>query len=383
MSARPVDNMRTPKSSLMVVLLNRLCLFSVILLGMATPLSAQQPDVVENEAAVGIDLLIEVKAAAEAEQRAQTQADEEKQARDRARSLEINQELLLRQQALENMRGELGIYDPALLEAYSDLAGFYNEIEDYENAVKLFTDALQVARISSGLDSETQLPVLIRLIELNRKLEAWQEVDDLHALSLHINSRLYPLTDSRYLAYVETYGSWKLELLRDNLLQQNFRGLANDASDLSEFYERIIVAIEDQPDVGVNNLLHLVSDKAQADLALARSVASTPVSAFEGLASRVITQTRCQNVRTTSGTIVRQCYNVQVENPRYRQSQRDAKKSAMNRHTRDIVRSIERLETIRATTTELSAAQLRELDNQIVQLQTQSDQLQRAGRRLL
>jgi tetratricopeptide (TPR) repeat protein len=374
---------KTSESSLIIAVLIRLCLWSVILLGMATSLWAQQPDVVENEAPAGIDLLIEVKAAAEAGQRAQEHADEEKQARDRARSLEIGRELILRQQALENLRSELGIYDPALLEAYSDLAGFYNEIEDYENAVKLFTDALQVARISSGLDSETQLPVLSNLIDLNRKLEAWQEVDDLHELSLHINTRLYPLTDSHYLAYAEIYGNWKLELLRDNLLQQDFRGLANDASDLSEFYERLIVGIEDQPDVGITNLLHLVSDKVQADLALARSVASTPASAFEGLASRFITQTRCQNVRTTSGAVVRQCYNVQVENPRYRQSQRDAKRSAMNRHTRDIVRSIERLETIRATTTELSAAQLRELDNQIVQLQTQSEQFLRAERRLL
>ena len=383
MSARLVHKMKTRESPLTVALLIRLCLSAVILLGMATSLWAQQPDVVENDAAVGIDLLIEVKAAAEAEQQAQVQADQEKQARDQARSLEISRQLSLRQRALEDMRSELGIYDPALLEAYSDLAGFYDEIEDYENAVKLFTDALQVARISSGLDSETQLPVLIKLINLNRKLEAWQEVDDLYELSLHINGRLYPLTDSHYLAYAETYGSWKLELLRDNLLQQNFRSLANDAGDLSEFYERIIVSIEDQPDVGVNNLLHLVSDKAQADLALARSVASTPVTAFEGLANRFITQTRCRNVSTTGGAIVRQCYNVQVENPRYRQSQRDAKQSAMNRHTRDIVRSIERLETIRATTTELSAAQLRELDNKIVQLQTQSEQLRRAGRRLL
>jgi len=383
MSGRPVHIVKTSESSLIIAVLIRLCLWSVILLGMATSLWAQQPDVVENEAPAGIDLLIGVKAAAEAGQRAQAHADEEKQARDRARSLEIGRELILRQQALENLRSELGIYDPALLEAYSDLAGFYNEIEDYENAVKLFTDALQVARISSGLDSETQLPVLSNLIDLNRKLEAWQEVDDLHELSLHINTRLYPLTDSHYLAYAEIYGNWKLELLRDNLLQQNFRGLANDASDLSEFYERLIVGIEDQPDVGITNLLHLVSDKVQADLALARSVASTPASAFEGLASRFITQTRCQNVRTTSGAVVRQCYNVQVENPRYRQSQRDAKRTAMNRHTRDIVRSIERLETIRATTTELSAAQLRELDNQIVQLQTQSEQFLRAERRLL
>ncbi|HIN90862.1 MAG TPA: tetratricopeptide repeat protein, partial [Porticoccaceae bacterium] len=194
MSGRPVHIVKTSESSLIIAVLIRLCLWSVILLGMATSLWAQQPDVVENEAPAGIDLLIEVKAAAEAGQRAQAHADEEKQARDRARSLEIGRELILRQQALENLRSELGIYDPALLEAYSDLAGFYNEIEDYENAVKLFTDALQVARISSGLDSETQLPVLSNLIDLNRKLEAWQEVDDLHELSVHINTRLYPLT---------------------------------------------------------------------------------------------------------------------------------------------------------------------------------------------
>ena len=281
------------------------------------------------------------------------------------------------------MQSDLGIYDPALLEAYSDLAIFYHEIEDYENAAKLFTDALQVARISAGLDSETQLPVLIKLIEVNRELKDWQKVDDLFELSLHVNGRLYPLDDPRYLAYAETFGSWKLELLSDNLLEQNFRGLSNSATDLSDFYERIIVSIENQPDIGINNFLHLVSGKAQADLALARSVASMPASAFEGTASRYITQTRCQNVRTASGTIVRQCYNVQVENPRYRQSQRDAKQFAMNRHTRDIVRSIERLETIRSTSTGLSTAQLRELDNQIVQLQNQSEQLRRAGRRLL
>ena len=170
MSARLVHKMKTRESPLTVALLIRLCLSAVILLGMATSLWAQQPDVVENDAAVGIDLLIEVKAAAEAEQQAQVQADQEKQARDQARSLEISRQLSLRQRALEDMRSELGIYDPALLEAYSDLAGFYDEIEDYENAVKLFTDALQVARISSGLDSETQLPVLINLINLNRKL---------------------------------------------------------------------------------------------------------------------------------------------------------------------------------------------------------------------
>lgn len=374
--------MKSHKLALLTAAVTRLCL-ALLLTTFTTTTSAQQADAEEIDAAADINLLLEVKAQAEAEQAAQAQAEAEEEARSRARTLELSRQLSLRRQALENMQSDLGIYDPALMEAYSDLAAFYNEIEDYENAVKLFSDALQVARVSAGLNSELQLPVLSNLIEANRKLEQWQEVDDLYELSLHINSRLYALIDTRYLAYAETYGSWKLELLRDNLLEQNFRGLSNSATDLSEFYERIIVSIENQPELGFKNLLQLISNKVQADLALARSVASTPYTAFEATVSPYITRTRCQNVRATNGAIVRQCYNVQVENPRYRQSQRDAKRYAINRHTRDITRSIERLESIRATGTDLSPQQIRDLENQIVQLQSQSQQLLRAGRRRL
>ena len=79
MSGRPVHIVKTSESSLIIAVLIRLCLWSVILLGMATSLWAQQPNVVENEAPAGIDLLIEVKAAAEAGQRAQAHADEQTQ----------------------------------------------------------------------------------------------------------------------------------------------------------------------------------------------------------------------------------------------------------------------------------------------------------------
>jgi hypothetical protein len=374
--------MNSQKLPLLTAAVARFCLL-LLLAGLTTLLRAQQVDADEIDGAPGINLLLEVKALAEAEREAQAQAEAQQEARSRARTLELSRQLSLRQQALEDMQSDLGIYDPALLEAYSDLAAFYDEIEDYENAVKLFSDALQVARISAGLNSELQLPVLRNLIAANRKLELWQEVDDLYELSLHINTRLYALIDARFLANAKIYGSWKLELLRGNLLQQNFRGLSNRAIDLSDFYERIIVSVENQPDVAFKNLLQLISDKAQADLALARTVASTPYTAFEATASPYITQTRCQNVRTANG-VVRQCYSVQVENPRYRQSQRDAKQYAINRHTRNITRSIERLESIRGTSTDLSPQQIRDLDSQIVQLQNESQQLLRAGpRRLL
>jgi len=60
------------------------------------------------------------------------------------------------------MQGELGVYDAALIEAYSDFAGFYMELEDYSNVVRFYNQALQIARINTGLYSEQQLPSLKR-----------------------------------------------------------------------------------------------------------------------------------------------------------------------------------------------------------------------------
>ena len=311
----------------------------------------------------------------------QIEAAAEAGAEDSARALEISNELTARQQSIEDMQSDLGIYDASLLEAYADLAAFYNELENYVDAVTLYTNALQIARINTGLHSEQQLPLIQALIDNNSKLQAWPEVDDLYQLEYYINSRLYVLADPRYTDAVENYGDWKLRVLHENLLDQSYRGLTNTALDLSDFYERVIVNIETQTDVSPENLLPIIYGKSQADLSLARSVASTPYTAFEGTARRYVTQTRCQNVRNAQGQVVRQCYNVQVENPRYRQSQRDAKRFALSRHTRAIANSIEKLRSIKDHSTALTLSQRQQLEVQIAQLETEARQLFRVTRR--
>lgn len=297
------------------------------------------------------------------------------------RALEISRELNARQQAIEDLQGEQGIYSPFLQEAYSDLAAFYNEIEDYENAISLYTDALQVTRINTGLYSEEQLPVIQALIRGNDKLQQWQDLDDLQQLIYHISSRLYQPGDPGYFGAAEQYGRWKLRMMRENLLGMNYRRLTNTAVDLSKFYDSVIANIESQPDARPDNLSQMIVGKMQADLILARAVASTPYTAFEGTASRFITQTRCQNVRNSQGQIVRQCVSVQVENPRYRQSQRDAKQFAMSRHNRAIRGSLDKLQSIRSGGSGLNAAEVRALDTQIAQIEAELAQLLRLNRR--
>jgi hypothetical protein len=299
-----------------------------------------------------------------------------------ARILEISRERSARQAAIIAMQSDLGVYDPALQEVYSDFGAFYNEIEDYESAVGLHTDALQVARINTGLYSTQQLPIIDALILNNGKLQDWEEVDDLYELNFFVARRVYSVEDSDYIVAIEEYGRWNLRVVRENILSLNSRGLMERATDLSEFYSRELNRIELQTNIEPEKLLGIILAKIQTDLTLARSIARTPFTAFEGTASRYVTESRCRNVTNAQGQVVRQCQSVQVENPRFRQSQRDAKNMELRRYSRQIETSIERLREIRLTSSSLSEAEKQNLDMQIAELETESIQLSRSERSL-
>ena len=298
-------------------------------------------------------------------------------------ALEISREVTARQRDIENMQGVLGVYDAALIEAYSDFAGFYMELEDYSNAVHLYNQALQISRINTGLYSEQQLPIIEALIDNNGKLEEWPAVDDLHQLNYHISSRLYDFSDSEYLTAVEDFGGWKLRVVRENLLDLNGRRLIGTAEDLSEFYKMVIESAEQQVDIKPERLLKMVYGKTETDLTLARSIAATPYSSFEGTASRYVPQIRCQTARNSQGQAVRNCFTVQVENPRYRLSQRDAKRIILKRYNGEITRSIERLHYIMDNNSGLTNGERQQLEIRIVELASESEQLLRTASRTL
>ena len=307
---------------------------------------------------------------------------EEEKAAARARSIEISRQLSLRTEAIENLQSDRGIYSPELQEAYSDLAGFYLELEDHESAIKLYNDALQGARINTGLHREEQWPI-IQALELSQsKINAWDEVDRLHQLEYFVASRTFEIDDPSYRQAVEDYGRWKLRVVKENILDQSSRELLNAETDLSNFYGLALNKLESQSNAQPEELLNIISGKSETDLALARSVASTPSSAFAGTVSQYVTESRCQNRQNAQGQLVRQCVNVQVENPRYRQSQRDAKNIALRRYTRQIEISVERLQYIRDTSSSLTEADKLNLDSQIATLETEAIQLERSERRL-
>ena len=299
---------------------------------------------------------------------------------ERTADAEFVRELGLRRQAIDEMQGSQGIYSPQLQEAYGDLAALYAEVEDFESAIRVYTDALQISRINTGLYSDEQLPIIASLIKSNSQLSNWEETDNLHELRYHISSRFYELGDLAYLEAAENYGEWKLRLLQQNLLDLGYRSYSRNAEDLSDFYERLLDNLEIQTDTRPKNLIGIITGKSETDLVLARAIASTPYTSFEGTVSRYLNQQRCRNVRNATGQTVRECVNVQVENPRYRQSQADAKQIAMNRRARAVQESIDRLRQIYDQSSDLGRVGRAELEAQIAELETQAFQLLRQSR---
>lgn len=305
---------------------------------------------------------------------------EAEQAAATARSLEISREIARRETLIDDLRFSAGVYSEALSEVQADLGAYLLEVEDFEKAAQLYTEALQILRINKGLYSEDQLPLINALIASNAKMKAWSKADDFQSLYIHIADRVYSTTDGRFLRAARQYGDWRFRVMSENLLDDSYQGLARTAEDLSEFYGSLIRALENEGYERSGDLLDFVFAKAETDLVLIRAIASSPYTDFPGTVSPYVYRSRCRNVRDANGQVVQQCTNIQVENPRYRQSQRDAKQVAVNRQIRHIREAIQRIEIVRDSAPVLDGEERDVLDSRIARLELETQQLVRQSR---
>jgi tetratricopeptide (TPR) repeat protein len=302
---------------------------------------------------------------------------------DNTSSLEISLELERRLQDIQRLEGELGLYHPSLIEMYDDLARFYQEHGEDEQAVDMFRQALQLARINTGLNSQQQLPYIDRLISSSLTLNDWRQADDMHHLRYYLKNRLYDPADPRFADAVAELGNWKLRVMRENLLDEGSRGLGNEDEELSRIYSQSIARIQASPEFQEIVLLPLYQGKSQVDLEIARLLSETPYQFFEGTVSRYIYESVCRNVRDAQGNVVRQCTRVQRENPRYRASQRDSKRMMVNRSVREVENSIQNLNTILARNPDISAREREQIVSQIRAFEVEFQRIERNSRRSL
>ena len=346
-------------------------------------------DAVEQPQAVTFDAVIQ-----EAQQRKieREKAAQEQAERDQQRLAELTRQRELLQQRLGELQSEEGIYSPALSELYSDLGALSTDLGDLDDAVEQYNQALQIARINTGLYSEQQIPLLHALIDSQLRREDWQKVDDLAHLSLHMHERLYSQQDPLYLAAAEDFGKWKLRMVTENLLNMGLQRRLDTARELSQFYARLLEVKSEQDEEGLlvttqalsaSWQLSLLEGKTEADLTLARAVASTPSSYFTPREPRYIYQTRCRYVLNAQGQRVRQCYEVRVENPRFRQSQRDAKRFELSRYTRELENNLDQMQALQEQGEGLSASERENLQQRIDELRSAAREVSRNSTRSL
>lgn len=251
----------------------------------------------------------------------------------RERRQELAQQVRLQRGEIERLRSqarEEGGYDYALAEAQLGLGRLLAVSGEHEEAVEAYGESLQLSRVGFGLYSQQQLPAIVGLIESRTALQEWREVDDLYEMNLDLAQHLYGAAEPGYLHAAQDYGRWRLRTVSENLLRQSDRARLAAAAELSDFYAQVIAAARGASASNAD-LLPLLMDQSEADLTSATAVVRTGFLAFDGTAPRIITQTRCQPVRGRGGQVSRQCYNEQVENPRYRESQYQAKRLELER----------------------------------------------------
>jgi len=294
------------------------------------------------------------------------------------------------EQRLDELQSEEGIYSPALGELYSDLGALQTELSDFDAAAQQYNQALQISRINSGLYSEQQIPLLSSLIDAHQRREDWQQVDNLSHLYLLMHQRLYSKQDPAFLAAAEDFGKWKLRMVNENLLGLSGRRRLEAVSELSEFYDGLLGGdsyrdgeVADAEQISTQWQLSFLESKTEADLTLARAIASMPTSYFTPQEPRYIYQTRCRNVLNAQGQTVRQCYEVRVDNPRFYRSQRDAKRYELGRHTREVERNLDRMVALQVNAEELSDTDREALQARIDELRTASREISRNSTRSL
>ncbi len=249
-------------------------------------------------------------------------------AMDEQTALEISQQLTGFEENLANLESEAGPYDVSLIEALLDMGRYYTQISQHQSAAEVFERALNITRVSDGLLSPQQLPVLEELIEAHKAAGAWQLADDREHLAYYLNTRLHARGTQAYAEAALALGEWKMQALRGNLLDNSALGNIREVENLREVYRSALVNPLDagMPDNNLPELamspqtrFGLLYGKALTEYNLAEYSLRTLPFQMERHVERYISELVCTDVVGANGQVSRSCATVRRENPQYRE----------------------------------------------------------------
>ena len=201
-------------------------------------------------------------------------------------------------------------YRPALSQAYMDLGLTLQTLEQHDEAAEAFDKALQSVRISDGLNSPLQLPMLQELYNSNLANADWEGADVYAHLMYYVARKSFAAGDERRLAALQQMGNWKLKAESENLLSE----YSNALGSAIETYEQEIELLQSMPLEGNNlTMATLYLGEARLKMILAQQIYDRPLTEYQTPGrERSTTTTRCFFVRLANGSVTQMCETIEV-----------------------------------------------------------------------
>jgi len=252
----------------------------------------------------------------------------------------------------ERLRAELGAMHPALREVLESLAAHRESTGDYQQAASLWYQVFEIERSNSGLESQTQLPFLYRLIETLMSAGEWEQVDDYHHLAFHIASRNWSPDSPEYIGALHQLTSWRLRAWQQGLLSRGTMHVVEEPHllrELRELYQQSLATRYDDANEWMIDMerLELLYGRALIELETIHHLIRIPIWLREPQQPRYIRQEVCSNVRTPGGGSQRICSIQQVPNPEYRAGVREEERIRIDRANQRLAQSLTEIERLK------------------------------------
>lgn len=120
-------------------------------------------------------------------------------------------------QQYESMAAEFGPYDLRVTEPLVAAADLHVEVGNYMDALQSYQQALHITRISTGLFSEEQIPLVEKIIDCNTATENWPAVDEQFRYLQLLYSRVYEPGSEGWARGIAQVSDWHVIVLNHGL----------------------------------------------------------------------------------------------------------------------------------------------------------------------
>jgi tetratricopeptide (TPR) repeat protein len=121
----------------------------------------------------------------------------------------------------ESMASEFGPYDLRVTEPLVAAADLQAEAGNYLDALQGYEQALQVTRISTGLFSEEQIPLVEKIIDCNVSTGDWPRVDEQFRYLELLYSRVYEQGSEGWARGIAQLSDWHVLVINHGLETNN------------------------------------------------------------------------------------------------------------------------------------------------------------------